>query len=165
MSARLPSALPEHPGIAGAGSAHEKGSTTFHPVRAMQRPYLSSRMSPVPHFQEILRRLALRDDRYIEAVLGDERENMLASSLDPKAHALVQLGALIALDAAAASYQCTVDEAIRAGATPGELVGALIAVMPATGVPRVMSAAPKLGLALGYDLDEALETLSREEEP
>ena len=30
--------------------------------------------------------------------------------------------------------------------------------MPSTGADRVVSAAPKLGLALGYDVDAALET-------
>lgn len=36
-------------------------------------------------------------------------------------------------------------------------MGALIAAMPVIGSARVVSAAPKLGLALGYDLDAALE--------
>ena len=122
-------------------------------------------MNTVPHFQETLRKLALRDDRYIESVLGDKHESMEASGLHPKVYALVQLGALIALDAAPASYQWVVDEAVAAGATLDELVGALIAVMPATGVPRVTSAAPKLGLALGYDVEEALESMDSEQEP
>jgi hypothetical protein len=32
--------------------------------------------------------------------------------------------------------------------------------MPVVGVPRVVSAAPNLGLALGYDVGEALETVA-----
>lgn len=122
-------------------------------------------MSPMPHFHETLRKLALRDDRYIEAVLGDEHENMEASGLDPKVYALVQLGALIALDAAPASYQSIVEDGIAAGASVDEIIGALIALMPVTGVPRVTSAAPKLGLALGYDVDAAFERLNGEEKP
>jgi alkylhydroperoxidase/carboxymuconolactone decarboxylase family protein YurZ len=121
-------------------------------------------MSGVPHFQETLRKLALRDDRYIEAALGDEHETMDASGLDPKVYALVQLGALVALDAAPPSYQCIVENALAAGASVEEIVGALVALMPVTGVPRVTSAAPKLGLALGYDVDEALENLSGDED-
>ena len=39
-----------------------------------------------------------------------------------------------------------------------ELVGTLIVVMPIVGVARVVSAAPNLGLALGYDVSDALET-------
>lgn len=117
----------------------------------------------MPHFHQALRKLALRDDRYIEAVLGGEHENMEASGLDPKVYALVQLGALITLDAAPASYQSIVEDAIAAGASVDEITGALIALLPVTGVPRVTSAAPKLGLALGYDVDEALEKRNDEE--
>jgi 4-carboxymuconolactone decarboxylase len=113
----------------------------------------------VTQYEETLRRLAVRDDRYIEAVLGDEVENLEMSGLQPKAYALVRLAALIALDAPSASYQFAVDEALDAGATLEEMVGTLIAVIPVTGVPRVVGAAPKLGLALGYDVDAALERL------
>jgi hypothetical protein len=41
-------------------------------------------------------------------------------------------------------------------------IAALVAVMPAIGVADVVSAAPKLGLALGYDVSRALEELSGE---
>jgi hypothetical protein len=37
------------------------------------------------------------------------------------------------------------------------MVGTLIALMPIVGVARVVSAAPNLALALGYDVAEALE--------
>jgi hypothetical protein len=37
------------------------------------------------------------------------------------------------------------------------MVGVLLAVVPILGEPRVVSAAPKLGLALGYDVGAALE--------
>jgi 4-carboxymuconolactone decarboxylase len=40
-----------------------------------------------------------------------------------------------------------------------EIVGTLIAVLPIVGVPRVVSAAPNLGLALGYDVANALEVV------
>ena len=39
-----------------------------------------------------------------------------------------------------------------------EIVGTLIAVAPTIGLRRVVSAAPELALALGYDVDAALET-------
>ena len=54
--------------------------------------------------------------------------------------------------------------ALAAGATVGEVVGVLIAVSPAVGLTRVFSAAPALGLAVGYDAEAALETLTPEEE-
>ena len=45
----------------------------------------------------------------------------------------------------------------EAGASRDEMVGTLIAVIPIVGVARVVSAAPNLALALGYDVSEALE--------
>jgi 4-carboxymuconolactone decarboxylase len=57
--------------------------------------------------------------------------------------------------AAPSSYQATTAEALTAGATVDEVVGTLIAVGPTVGLARVVSAALKLAVALGYDLDEA----------
>jgi alkylhydroperoxidase/carboxymuconolactone decarboxylase family protein YurZ len=111
-------------------------------------------------FQDTLRRLTIRDDRFIAAVLASDRASTEASALDCKAHALVRLGALIAIDAAPQSYAATVEAARLAGATDEEIAGTLVATLSVVGPPRVVSAAPKLGLALGYDLDAALESTS-----
>jgi alkylhydroperoxidase/carboxymuconolactone decarboxylase family protein YurZ len=109
-------------------------------------------------YKTTLRRLALRDDRLIEALLTREGARS-ESGLDPRMRALVQIGALVAVDAAPPSYMSVAEEAIEAGATFEDLVGSLIVVMPVVGVPRVVSAAPSLGLALGYDVGEALEAV------
>jgi 4-carboxymuconolactone decarboxylase len=111
----------------------------------------------VRDLEETLRKLAIRDDAFVASILARERENIATSGLDAKTHALARVGALIALDAAPPSYMDTVECGLAAGATVDEFVGVLIAVMPAVGVARVVSAAPKLGLALGYDVVEALE--------
>lgn len=111
-------------------------------------------------YKTTLRKLALRDDRYIDALFAHERSSAVESGLDPRVRALVQLGALVAVDAAPPSYMSVAEEAIDAGATYEDLVGSLIVVMPVVGVPRVVSAAPNLGLALGYDIGEALETVA-----
>ena len=111
-------------------------------------------------YKTTLRKLALRDDRYIDALLAHEKSSAAESGLDPRIRALVQLGALVAVDAAPPSYMSVAEEAIDAGATYEDLVGSLIVVMPVVGVPRVVSAAPNLGLALGYDIGEALETVA-----
>jgi hypothetical protein len=50
-----------------------------------------------------------------------------------------------------------VQAGLDAGASYDEIVGTLIAVIPIVGVARVVSAAPNLALALGYDVAEALE--------
>jgi alkylhydroperoxidase/carboxymuconolactone decarboxylase family protein YurZ len=113
----------------------------------------------VPHLEETLRKLTVRDERFVAAVLGDGEANADASGLDARTYALVRIAALVALDASPASYQRVVSEAFAAGVSADEIVGVLIAVISATGVPRVTSAAPKLGLALGYDVDAALERL------
>jgi 4-carboxymuconolactone decarboxylase len=106
-----------------------------------------------------LRRLALRDDRYIDALLSEEQANVTLAGIDARSHALARIAALIAMDAATPSYMSAVQAGIKAGASYDEIVGTLIAVMPIVGVARVVAAAPNLGLALGYDVNEALEVL------
>ncbi len=75
-------------------------------------------------------------------------------SLGVKADLLVRLGALLALGAATTSIRATVRRAMEAGATESEIVGVLVAVAPAVGLARVVSSAPRLAVAIGYDLDE-----------
>ena len=41
-------------------------------------------------------------------------------------------------------------------------MGTLVAVAPLIGVARAVSAAPKLGIAIGYDVDAALEKLEHD---
>jgi alkylhydroperoxidase/carboxymuconolactone decarboxylase family protein YurZ len=102
-------------------------------------------------------KLAIADDAYYETLLAHESENLAESHLDAKTHALVRLGALVAMDSASPGYMWTLEVARRRGATDDEIVGCLIAALPALGVARTVSAAPKLGLALGYDVASAFE--------
>ena len=111
----------------------------------------------VDEYKLILRRLALRDDRYIDALLRAECSNTTLAGIDPRSHALLRIAALIAVDAAPPSYMSAVEAGRDADVTDDEIVGTLIAVMPIVGVARVVSAAPNLALALGYDTSEALE--------
>jgi len=103
--------------------------------------------------EQILRKLAIRDD----ALIDQTRHGGSAAPLEPKARALVCVASLIAVDGTPASYLWAVDAARTAGATDDELVDCLVAVLPVLGEARVVSAAPKLGLALGYDVGAALE--------
>ena len=82
--------------------------------------------------------------------------------LDPKTLALVRLAALVAVGGAVPSYGAHADAAVDAGATAAEIVDVLVGVIPVVGLPRVVAAAPKLAMALGYDIDEALEHQSDE---
>ena len=112
---------------------------------------------PVEEYKLTLRRLAVRDDRFIDALLSEERANATLAGIDPRSHALLRIAALIAVDAAPPSYMSAVEAGLKAGASYDEMVGTLIAVIPIVGVARVVSAAPNLALALGYDVAEALE--------
>jgi alkylhydroperoxidase/carboxymuconolactone decarboxylase family protein YurZ len=113
-------------------------------------------------YKETLRRLALSDERFMETELGMGGTDRV-SRLDAKTHALVRLGAALAVDAAPSSYQSAVEPALAAGAGIDEILGTLIAVAPTVGLARVVSAAPELALALGYDLDVAMETRDADE--
>ena len=108
-------------------------------------------------YQVTLRKLAVRDDRYIEELLHGERTSASLAGIDDRAHALIQIAALVALNASPAAYMDSVEAAVRAGVSHEEIVGTLISVLPIVGVARVVTAAPDLGLALGYDVSEALE--------
>mgnify|MGYP003557384021 FL=1 len=61
------------------------------------------------------------------------------------------------MNASPAAYMDSVNAALRAGASREEIVGTLIAVLPTVGVGRVVTAAPNLGLAMGFDVAHALE--------
>lgn len=104
--------------------------------------------------EQLLRRLALNDEESVEMVLSTRSEQDAELSLGPKADLLVRLGALLALGAATTSIRATVRHAMEAGATEAEIVGVLVAVAPAVGLARVVSSAPRLAMAIGYDLDE-----------
>ena len=122
----------------------------------------SPRSTTVEEHERILCRLSIRDDAYVDSLLIDRAANLSASELDGKTHALTQLAALVASDAAPPSYLEAIESARRHDATDDEIVGVLIAVLPSVGPTRVVAAAPKLGLALGYDVAHALELWSVE---
>ena len=74
-------------------------------------------------YQERLRSLALSNDRFVDTVLGMGRDTVEISRLDPKTHALVNLAALLAVDAAQSSYNAGAEVALATGATVDEIVG------------------------------------------
>jgi 4-carboxymuconolactone decarboxylase len=95
-----------------------------------------------------LRMLAVRDRAFFTLVDQDEQDNVCVSELTAQQAALARLAALVALDGAQVSYMHVVEDALSAGVSVDDLVGTLIAVMPSTGADRVVSAAPKLALAV-----------------
>ena len=109
-------------------------------------------------FKRHLRRIALHDDGLLELITV-ESSSFGTSALDARTAALVRIAATIALDGGPSTFQHAVARALAAGATSDEIVASLEAVTPVTGAARVVQCAPKLGLALGYDVDAALERL------
>jgi hypothetical protein len=79
--------------------------------------------------------------------------------LDGRTAALARVAALVALGAPPGSYEHDVGCALAAGASVDDVVGTLKVVARTVGLARVVCAAPGLSLALGYDIDDALETL------
>ena len=110
-------------------------------------------VSAVDEVERLLRRLALNDEDSVEMVLGHGLDAPGGFVLRPKVELLVRLGALLALGAATASLRATVDRAIQAGATEAEIVGVLVSIAPAMGLAQVVATAPRLALAIGYDID------------
>lgn len=106
--------------------------------------------------EETLRRIALNDEESVGSALAVGPGSNNRPGLDPKTRALIRLGALVSLGATATSYRWTVEVAYGAGATDEEVLAVLSAVAPAAGLARVVSAAPPLALAMGYDVADDL---------
>ena len=106
--------------------------------------------------EDLLRRLALNDEKAVRSVLQDAPmpAALNRAGLDFKTHALVRLGALLSVGAATDSCRLAVDLARAAGADDEELVGALVAIGPAIGFARLVAVAPRLALAIGFDVDD-----------
>jgi alkylhydroperoxidase/carboxymuconolactone decarboxylase family protein YurZ len=106
-------------------------------------------------YTDRLRSLGLNDARIADRSLAAFGSDSLV--LDPRTLELVRLAALVAVGGAVPSYGAQADSAVSAGASAAEIVDVLVGVIPVVGLPCVVAAAPKLALALGYDLDQALE--------
>jgi 4-carboxymuconolactone decarboxylase len=133
-----------------------------HAICMMQARAVSPRLDPhaepnrklvALEYTEVLRRLAINDEHVIE----DGAADLELVRLDPKTLALVRLAALVAVGGTVPSYGAETDAAIGAGATAAETVGVLVGVVAVVGIPSVVAAAPRLAMALGYDIDGALE--------
>ena len=107
-------------------------------------------------YLEHLRRLALHDDALLETI-AVEGSSFSTQVIDERTEALARVAAMVAVDGASASFQRVVAYALAAGATSDEIVATLEAVTPVIGAARIVICAPKLALALGYDVEQALE--------
>ena len=106
-------------------------------------------------YTNVLRSLAIEDPKLAEHLAA--RDEIAPTVLDQKTVALARLAALVAIGGAVPTYSALTDAAIGMGATPDEIVEVLVAIVPTVGLPRAVSAAPCVAMALGYDVEGALE--------
>ena len=112
-------------------------------------------MSQTARFQETLRRLAIFDEGLAEAGFGLDLAG--TPTLDAKTTALLQVAVSVAIGSSAVCLQWSAARALAAGATKDEIADVLLAIVPVTGLGRVVSAAPGVAAALEYDIEAALE--------
>jgi 4-carboxymuconolactone decarboxylase len=111
--------------------------------------------------EEAFRRLAIGDTALLAAVADPDGGTPGAPRLDERMESLIRVAVLVPLDAPQSSYRPAVEAAIRAGASLDDLLATLVATAGSVGSPRVVAAAPRIALAAGYDVDQALEETRR----
>jgi hypothetical protein len=81
----------------------------------------------------------------------------LGSPVEDRSRAFAGLGALLATGGSPSAYRLRVADARAAGVSAEEVVDLLIDVAPTLGLARLVPGAVEVALALGYDIDRALE--------
>jgi 4-carboxymuconolactone decarboxylase len=114
-------------------------------------------MGQTVRFQEMLRRLAMIDEGFVEDQAGLGLGPAGISALDPKTVALLQIAVSVALGSPAVCLEWSAGRALAAGASEDEIAEVLLAIAPVSGLGRVVAAAPEVATALGYDIAAALE--------
>jgi alkylhydroperoxidase/carboxymuconolactone decarboxylase family protein YurZ len=106
--------------------------------------------------QRVLELLAAGDEGALGTVMspvpGRAAAGPPAEALDRRTRALIRLAALLVLGAPTAAVQWAVELASTNGADVETLAGVLLAAAPAAGAAQVSDSAPRLALALGFDL-------------
>jgi len=112
-----------------------------------------------PSAEAAFRRLTIGDTALISAMADPDGRVQSVRHLDSRTEALVQVGVLVAIDAPPSSFRTAIDAALMSGADVEDLLAVLVAVAGSVGSARVISAAPRIALAAGYDVEAALERL------
>ena len=110
--------------------------------------------------EEAFRRLAIGDPEFVAAVGGHGASNKNIPSiphLDMRTEALLRIAALVALDAPSSSYRAAVASAQISGARLEDIFAVLVAIAEEVGSARIVSAAPHVAMATGYDVEADLE--------
>ena len=114
-------------------------------------------MDHTVRFHETLRRLAMIDETFVEDQARVELDLSPAAALDAKTAALLQLGVSVAIGSPEVCLEWSTGRALAAGASEDEIADVLLAIAPVAGLGRVVAAAPGVAVALGYDIEAALE--------
>ena len=99
--------------------------------------------------EDILREVAHGEAPVLETLAEMHLDTFERSGLDAKTYFLVRLAALVAMDAAPASYLLALATAEDAGVSTEDMKGTLAAVAPVVGSARIVSAASNTLRALG----------------
>jgi 4-carboxymuconolactone decarboxylase len=112
-------------------------------------------MSQEARFRETLRKLAMIHEGFIQDKARLALDLTKTPAHDPKVAALLVLGVAVAIESPSC-LRWSVSRALAAGASEDEIVDVLLVIAPVAGLGRVVSAAPDLAAALGYDVEAAL---------
>jgi alkylhydroperoxidase/carboxymuconolactone decarboxylase family protein YurZ len=116
---------------------------------------MTSTESPASSRQrEVLRGIASHDEEVIAGLLEMQLRNIERSGLSPRDHAIARIAALVALDAAPASFAWQIGIGLESGLSHDDVVGILVALAPTVGMARVVATAPEVAFALDVPIDE-----------
>ncbi len=101
--------------------------------------------------------LAQADAPVFETIVQMTLDTFERSGLDPETYLLTRIAALVAMDAAPASYLLNIGAAEELGVSPERIQGTLVAIAPVVGSARVVSAARSIGEAFGLALEGEAE--------
>jgi 4-carboxymuconolactone decarboxylase len=109
--------------------------------------------------EQLLRGLAASDEKMVRSVLtaaparARPTRSPSVGTLPASTVTLIRLAALLATGASTTSLRWAVELALRAGAREHEIVEVLASVAMTVGSARVVAVAPRLALAIGYDIE------------
>jgi 4-carboxymuconolactone decarboxylase len=109
--------------------------------------------------ERLLRGLAAGDEGALRSVLDVSRRQLRnprprsGRALPTETFALVHLAALLATGGSTTSLRWAVELASQSGAEDDEIVEVLVTMAAIVGSARVVAAAPRLALAIGYDIE------------
>lgn len=112
-----------------------------------------------PETEQLLRGLASGEESLVRSVLNVPPGRVRSGQAGPDRAlprttiALVYLAALLAAGGSTTSLRWAVELALDAGAEDEQMVEVLATVAAIVGSARVVAAAPRLALAIGYDIE------------